>query len=271
MRSLPKRLTHWGLSFALGAALAGCSVIPGGPGQSAKESSLRPAPFDPPPPGLHPARIGIPKFEVSYLFDLDPRLSYIAADQLTTLAANSGRFRVIERAQIEKILDEQIGGQGNVDPAELAKRGKIRGVDYLILGKVTNLQVNTYEGSFAAKLAWSVLRKVTGSNVKLFYANAKITTECGIDLRLVDTTTGEVVVSDFTDYTKTDSIKAFGVSIAGFSNSDRSRLRIDSASQGKVLRLALADVMKKMLPKIDKMLLAQSSGDDQSQLARSGS
>ncbi|NOX90694.1 MAG: hypothetical protein GXO77_16965 [Calditrichaeota bacterium] len=59
-------------------------------------------------------------------------------DKLITGFVNSKRFKVIERAQLEKILEEQkLGLSGIVDPATAAEIGKGIGVDAVVLGSVT--------------------------------------------------------------------------------------------------------------------------------------
>ncbi len=59
-------------------------------------------------------------------------------DKLITGFVNSKRFKVIERAQLEKILEEQkLGLSGIVDPTTAAEIGKGIGVDAVVLGSVT--------------------------------------------------------------------------------------------------------------------------------------
>ncbi len=59
-------------------------------------------------------------------------------DKLITAFVNSHRFKVIERAQLEKILNEQkLGLSGIVDPTTAAEIGKGIGVDAVVLGSVT--------------------------------------------------------------------------------------------------------------------------------------
>ncbi len=59
-------------------------------------------------------------------------------DKLITGFVNCKRFKVIERAQLEKILEEQkLGLSGIIDPATAAEIGKGIGVDAVVLGSVT--------------------------------------------------------------------------------------------------------------------------------------
>ncbi|MGD9486862.1 MAG: CsgG/HfaB family protein [Calditrichaceae bacterium] len=64
-------------------------------------------------------------------------LGEIVLDKMITALFNQGRFRVIERAQLEKILDEQqLGMAGVIDASTAAEIGKGIGVDAIIIGSV---------------------------------------------------------------------------------------------------------------------------------------
>ncbi|MFW6238198.1 MAG: CsgG/HfaB family protein [Halanaerobiales bacterium] len=55
---------------------------------------------------------------------------------------NKEGLQVIERNRIEEIIDEQdLGTSGRVDPATAAGIGKILGVDTMILGNLTRMEV----------------------------------------------------------------------------------------------------------------------------------
>ncbi len=59
-------------------------------------------------------------------------------DKLITAFVHSKRFKVIERAQLEKILNEQkLGLSGIVDASTAAEIGKGIGVDAVVLGSIT--------------------------------------------------------------------------------------------------------------------------------------
>ena len=61
---------------------------------------------------------------------------------LTTELANSDRFSVIEREQLELVLKEQeLGASGGVTAESAARMKQLLGVDYLITGKVTEFVV----------------------------------------------------------------------------------------------------------------------------------
>ncbi|MBN2367342.1 MAG: hypothetical protein JXL67_14330, partial [Calditrichaeota bacterium] len=62
-------------------------------------------------------------------------------DKLITGFVNINRFKVIERALLEKILEEQkLGMSGIIDASTAAEIGKGIGVDAVIVGSVTRAQ-----------------------------------------------------------------------------------------------------------------------------------
>ena len=60
------------------------------------------------------------------------------ADMLTTALVKSGKFVVIERAEFDKVLEEQkLGQSGVVTPESAPKVGKALGVELLVIGSVS--------------------------------------------------------------------------------------------------------------------------------------
>src|SRR5918993_575062 len=137
---------QWSKCAAVAAALS--SAVLGGcasSGESASGDKLTSnvGKYDAAPSGAPQPRVGVPPFNVQAGQGFSgggKDLNDLAADQMTTLLDASERFRVIERAQLTKLLDEQ-NLEGIVTPGEMAKTSQVRGVDYLLLGKVTNLRV----------------------------------------------------------------------------------------------------------------------------------
>ena len=78
--------------------------------------------------------------------------------------------------------------------------------------------------------------------------------ECGVDLRLVDPTTGQTVVADFSEFDRTDTASSMGLQILGGNVDSNAAVQLGEDDQGRILRLALDDCLRKMLPKIDRLL-----------------
>ena len=106
------------------------------------------------------------------------------SDEFVTEFLKTNRFRLIEREQIDKIIEEQDFGQsGRVDTRTAASIGKILGVDFLVMGRVTEFSLKSTGVSGLS------LKKGIGLGVKS--TNAIV----AIDARLVDTNTAEIIAS----------------------------------------------------------------------------
>ncbi len=240
------------LALALGAC-ASTSESAGGDSLTAHVGQYSPAPT-----GIARPRVGIPSFSVTGA-NAKQEMNEVAADQLSTLLVRSQRFNVIERAQLDKLLDEQSLG-GNVRPGELAATGEVRGVDYLMIGKVSNLRTKV-----AKKKRGFGLGKVSGligiGAADYEKEDIEISTDCGVDLRLVSPSSGEVVAANFSEYKRTDSAAAVGVEILGWNADASADLQISDDDYGKILRLALDDAVRKMLPDLDQFLVSTHTAD----------
>jgi curli biogenesis system outer membrane secretion channel CsgG len=142
--------------------------------------------------------------------------------------------------------------EGIVDPNELAAPGKVRGVDYLFLGKITNFRVKrekTKTGTGVAKVGDFL------GGFDLDKEKTRITVDCGVDLRLVQPTTGSTIAASFGEYKRTDSVSALGIEVLGARAEAEAELDIDEDNQGKILRLAIDDAVRKMLPHVDRKLM----------------
>ena len=105
-------LSLWGTGCASSSESAGGDTLTSHVGK-----------YDPPPSGAARPRVGVPPFNVQTGQGFSGGggdLNELAADQMTTLLDNSERFSVIERAQLQKLLDEQ-NLEGIVVPGEMAK------------------------------------------------------------------------------------------------------------------------------------------------------
>ena len=264
MRNSKRFRVVWIIVPLVGIALmdCGCAVT----NEKAKPSALSEniGIYTPPPTNMWRAQLGVPAFQVgstcqdSSKLESRRMLANVAADQLTTLAIKSGRFKVYERAQLDQLLVEQrltnIVSEGN-----LAKSGRIRGVDYLLLGQVTSFRVKAENSSNGVAGVGALFRQFGRSDVPDFdikNKTSKITVECGVDLRLVDPQTGRAMAAESGDFQKTDKINAMGISVEGLRAESNGDLIVKEDDYGKILRLALDGALRKMLPSIDKEFLA---------------
>ena len=223
--------------------------------------------FAPPPRDLgdDKPRVGVPPFKVTIapgsFSGSNSQLAQVAADQMSTLLHLSGRFDVIERAQVEQLLDEQ-NMEGIVRGDEMAKAGNVRGVEYLLVGKVTNFRVKqeqTKTGVDVGGIGGMIGGNKFGAGSTGFdQKNQRITTECGVDIRLVDPSTGRTAVAHFGEFKRTDSAGALGISVFGVGANSDAGLTIEEDDAGKILRLAFNDALQKMMPEIDQKIIAKA-------------
>lgn len=121
-------------------------------------------------------------------WDVGKGISDLLVDELV----NDGSFRVIERKRLDAILAEQnFSNSDRADPsqASVAKIGKALGVKYMIVGSVTkfgteNKRVGVGGGGFGGGRFG--LGRVGTSQGKATVA---------VTARIIDTTTGEILVS----------------------------------------------------------------------------
>ncbi|MEW6025695.1 MAG: CsgG/HfaB family protein [Planctomycetota bacterium] len=158
----------------------------------------------------------------------------MAVDQLTTLLVNTERFSVIERERLDAVLAEQgLAGKGIVDSATAAQVGKILGVDLIFTGAVTNWEVKE------TRSATFVL--VGGGSEKA------IDIDLALDGRIIDTTTGQIYVADSGEIKRQEKVSSTAI----LSFSPGGYVKLDQSVAGKQLRLALDNMLSKMVPKVD--------------------
>jgi len=136
-------------------------------------------------------RIAVAKFDASGAFvsvyggwDIGGGL----AAQLTTALVNSGQFIVVERAELASILREQeMGLQRIVSKETAAQVGQLLGAQLLVRGSVTEFEQRAGGGGLRLGVGTGLLGGAIGAQTTAGVV--------GIDMRIIDTTTGQVVQS----------------------------------------------------------------------------
>lgn len=101
---------------------------------------------------------------------------------LTNELASGKKFRMIERQKLSSVLGEQdLAGSGRVSGSKAARMGKMVGAQYLVTATVSSFEqnVNNTGGGVSFKGV-----SLGGKSKKTYIA---------VDLRVVDSTTGEIV------------------------------------------------------------------------------
>jgi curli biogenesis system outer membrane secretion channel CsgG len=114
------------------------------------------------------------------------------SDMLTNELAATSAFTIVERANLEPVLLEQdLAQAGRVDPGTAARIGELTGAQYLVQGSVSAYEEAKSTGG---GIGYRGIR-VGGKKDEAYIA---------VDLRVVDTTTGQVA------YTRTVEARAGG-------------------------------------------------------------
>ncbi|MBT3765856.1 MAG: hypothetical protein HN578_21870 [Rhodospirillales bacterium] len=128
------------------------------------------------------------------------------AAMLTTELLKSDRFVVLERAHLSKVLSEQeMKAGGIVKPGTGPKLGQLAGVQLLIYGAVTEFSTDDSGGGLSLGVSG-----IGGLPFSLGGAQESNSGKVAMDIRVVDTTTGEVLESHTVSHKVSDS--AFNIS-----------------------------------------------------------
>ena len=123
----------------------------------------------------------------------------------------TGRFIVVERAEVDDILKEQdMGAEGRITQATAAKFGQMLGASILVMGAVTQYE----DGAQSSDAGGSVPIPGVGS---LGLGGAKNKAYVKINLRLVDTTTGKILGTANADGTASGKSRRGSVGVRGAS------------------------------------------------------
>ncbi|MBI4386507.1 MAG: hypothetical protein HY551_03930 [Elusimicrobia bacterium] len=169
-------------------------------------------------------RIGIVDFvnKSSY----GARLGSAASDILITELTKTGKFVVVEREKINKILEEQkLQASGAIDPRSVIQVGKILGLNAIVTGAVSQFGVKT-EG-FEGLVAQSK-RQIA---------------EATVDIRVVDAETGQVLYAE--------SGKGAGKSVKRSFLGLGGRGGYDETLEGEALRAAIAQFTENIVSRVN--------------------
>jgi curli biogenesis system outer membrane secretion channel CsgG len=127
---------------------------------------------------------------VSAIWGSDQDVGKGIADLLVQKLVQDGKYRVIERKALDKILAEQnFSNSDRADASTAAKIGKVLGVDAIIIGSITKFgrdDKNTTVGGAGLGLGKFGLGGVQKRDAKAV---------CNISARMVDTSTAEILAA----------------------------------------------------------------------------
>lgn len=193
-------------------------------------------------PGMAAAQSGKPTVAVVRIDDLTHSNQ---ADTLSAMIesaiAGTGKFRMIERQQMGKLVGEQARAKGGMVTTNTAgKVGGFEGIDYLIYGTITSISAKKADNIGSTMLAGFMGNKGASCT------NTSAT--LALDIKITDTDTGEIKY-----VTHIDETQKAASSCSGQSN-------IDSAL---LIRSAAAKVASGLVTSIYPIQVAAVQGDGQ--------
>jgi curli biogenesis system outer membrane secretion channel CsgG len=171
-------------------------------------------------------RIGVVDFQNKTAYGQN-RLGTSASDILITELAKSGKFIVVERDKLDKIMEEQkLGLSGAVDANTAAKVGKILGLNAIVTGAISQFGTET-EGSEYL---------VTQSKNQVV--------KCTVDIRVVDAETGQILYAD----SGSGLARKHTGGVLGLGT----RAGYDETLEGEALRAAIVKFVNNIVAQVEK-------------------
>jgi curli biogenesis system outer membrane secretion channel CsgG len=151
---------------------------------------------------------------------------------LVNKLVDGGHFAVIERTKLDQVLQEQnLGKTGRIDTSSAAKVGRVLGVQTIIIGSVTEFNIDKQSQGISLPMFGSVGGGKTTANVK-------------INMRAIDTKTGEILYTAQgvgSSNHGSNAVQFRGVSFGNDGNNQ----------EAKLLSAATADAVEQIATKIN--------------------
>lgn len=171
-------------------------------------------------------RIGVVAFENKAPY-AQKRIGETATDIIITELTKTGKFIVVERDKMDKILDEQkLGQTGVIDPGTAAQVGKVLGLNAILTGSVSQFGV-----------------KSEGKDFIISQSKQQIV-ECTVDIRAVDAETGQVLLAD----SGKGVVRKASGQFLGMGN----KSKYDETLEGEALRAAVVQFMDNLVSQLNK-------------------
>jgi curli biogenesis system outer membrane secretion channel CsgG len=171
-----------------------------------------------------------------------PHLGEISSDVLTTILLPTKRFVIVEREQLDVIMAEQdLGASKAVSRETLAKIGQLTGAEWVLMGSATRFEITQSRSGIG--LGYK------GYGVNL--GSGKLRVDMGVDARIVNTTTGEVLYADRAEASRTETAEALGLSVKKIQVGGEAATQIDRSNGGEQMTFVLEKLAEKLLRQID--------------------
>lgn len=168
------------------------------------------------------------------------------ADQLTTPLFNTGCFKVVDRQNLQGVIDEQtIQQSGSVDPRTAVRAGRIAGADLIITAAVTEFMEN-------AKGSKAVGSGSLGDVVGIVMGGSE-SAHMAIDLRVTDVQTSEVIAAQTIEGSAKDI--NWGAILGGTVGNEQFRGVLsgwEKTPRGKAMRAVIKHSVKAIIDTVPK-------------------
>jgi curli biogenesis system outer membrane secretion channel CsgG len=150
------------------------------------------------------------------------------AGMLTNELAGTGKFKMVERAKLDAVLEEQdLADSGRINKKSGAKIGKLTGAKYLVTATVSAYEENVSGGG--GGLSFRGI-SVGGKKEDAYMA---------VDLRVIDTTTGEIEFTRTVEARASSGGLAVGVYRGGFGGNLG---KYEKTPTGKAIRAVIIEI-----------------------------
>lgn len=193
--------------------------------------------------------------EVSAIFGTNQDIGKGIADMLVDRLVNDGRYSVIERKAIDKIMAEQnLSNSDRFDPNSAAKIGRLLGVDAMVMGSITQFGRDDKSTNYGGSAVSAVTGRFGVGGIGKREAKAVVQ----ITARLVNIDTAEILVSAQGKGQSTRGGTSLlgaggGPSLAGGGNYDMSSKNFSSTIIGEAVNQAVGDVAMKLEGSSDRL------------------
>src|SRR5512135_241062 len=159
-------------------------------------------------------------------------------DMLIAELASTKSFQVLERKEIDAVLSEQdLGASGRVSKATKAKMGKLKGAKYLVAATVSAYEENTSGTGGGIGIAGF---SIGGKKEKAYMA---------VDLKVIDTTTGEIADARTVEASSSSSALDFGGHVGFFSGGLSQYAKTPTGKAIRACIIEIADYLQCSLTK----------------------
>ena len=171
------------------------------------------------------------------------------ADMIVTNLVRDGTYSVVERKQLEKILQEQnFSNSDRANPATAAKIGKVLGVNAILIGTITQFgseNKNLDVGGVTSRIGLGALGRVGTSKGKASVV---------IDARMVDTQTAEILaVASGKGISSRGGVNLLGVGAGSAGGVDMNSSDFKETIIGEATRQAVDELTRQLTAQADKI------------------